>query len=165
VIDDNKNGWDDEPAESVLLALGGVTWNAISLEDRVVSLITEVPGTQWPNKAAISVQITDAKRILIGVVDVPAALTAYHWLGEAEELLAIRNSVFHGIPSIMMNPGPDGKLQHGEDLLVHMPRKGGYVEITLTLERFMEFNERLQRVRSRWRDVSLDLFSALRPDD
>jgi hypothetical protein len=148
-----------EPAESVLIELGRLTWIAINLEGSIGAVTRQLDRRQWnARELPVGVAIDNAVRALRGMEPGPAPIVnALDWLVEAKSALELRNQVLHAVPGTLVTVD-GGQVTWGDDVLRHM-RSGA--ELPLSVEDLRSVSQRIAEVNERWTSVAVDLFTHL----
>ena len=149
------------PGDDVLLALGRMTWNAVSLEDRTYALIETTFGEN-PKRPPVGRAISDAVAALETWPDAQAVTNGIAWLNASKDALTKRNAVLHAMPLAHVMQDPDGQYRPVGYVLAHTSRTNIYSETALTVNEITLVADELRSVWMNWRDAVTALYELRR---
>ena len=144
------------PPDEILRELGRITWEAITVEDRVYQVAGHVvmdPENE-PVGTCIGKTIKKLKRLGLH----PDLAEAIAWLEEVRAALEDRNAVMHGLPMISYVRTASGTVApSGADAIEYLGRRDRTVGrvIPLTVADLTQISSRLANVSARWQQVTI----------
>jgi hypothetical protein len=114
-----------------------------------------LPGA--PNRPARASGRREPRAALFELDDAALREAADRWLGEADEVLAHRNSILHAVP-LALSPPPGAEAAE-QDWLAHFPRKsaGSARMRPLTEDSLRQIRESLEAVRAAGTEMGQEL--------
>ena len=144
------------PPDDILRELGRITWEAITVEERVYQVAGHVFMDPDGNPVGTCIGKTIKKLERLGPH--PDLSEAIAWLEEARAALDERNAVMHGLPMVSyVRTAASTIAPNGADAIEYLGRRNrnmGRV-IPLTVADLAQISARLANVSARWQQVTV----------